>query len=108
MISNVSEYLNRVFKICRCLSVIPIVKEGTWYKYVNWFDERRNTSLILINEGKTWSTKVTKKLNKRAEKSHPHRVDLYVSDRGDYEVIHHGETLSNDDFENFKYTIYIE
>jgi hypothetical protein len=52
-----------------------------------------------------WLTKVTEKLNKRAEKSRPHRVDPYDSDRGDYEVIHHGEILSNSDFENFKYTV---
>jgi hypothetical protein len=27
---------------------------------------------------------------------------------GDYEVIHHGETLHNGDFENFKYIVHIE
>jgi hypothetical protein len=109
MISNGSESLNRVFKTCRFLSIVTIV-EGTWYKYVNWFEERRNTSMILVNGGKVWSTKVTGKLNKIAEKSRPHRLDPYGSDRGggDYEVIHHSETLPNGDFEIFKYTIHIE
>jgi hypothetical protein len=27
---------------------------------------------------------------------------------GDYKVIHHGETLSNGDLENFKYTVHIQ
>jgi SWIM zinc finger len=63
---------------------------------------------ILVNEEKVWSTKVTKKLNKRAEKSRSHMVDPYGSDRGDYEIIHHGETLPNGDFKNFKYTIPFE
>jgi hypothetical protein len=45
MTSNGLESLNRVFKTCRCLLVVAIV-EGTWYKCVNWFDERRNTSII--------------------------------------------------------------
>jgi hypothetical protein len=71
---------------------------------------KKNTSMVLVNEGKMWSTKVIKKLNKRAEKSRPHKVDPYGSDwgGGDYEVIHHGEILSNGDFENFKYTVHIE
>jgi hypothetical protein len=64
----------RIFKICRCLSVVAIV-EGTWYKCINWFDERRNRSMVLVNGKKVWSTKVTEKLNKRAGKSRPHRVD---------------------------------
>jgi hypothetical protein len=37
-----------------------------------------------------------------------HRVDLYGFDRGNYEVIHHSETLPNGDFKNFKYTVHIE
>jgi hypothetical protein len=65
-----------------------------WYKCVNWFDERRNRSMILVNGGKIWSTKVTEKLNKRAKKSRPHRIDPYDSDRGGYEIIHHGETCT--------------
>jgi hypothetical protein len=64
--------------------------------------------MILVNGGKMWSTKVIEKLNKIAEKSHLHRVDPYGSDRGDYEVIHHGKTLPNGDFKIFKYTIHIE
>jgi hypothetical protein len=51
MISNGSESLNRVFKTVRCLPVVAIV-EGAWYKCVSWFDERRNKSMTLINEGK--------------------------------------------------------
>jgi hypothetical protein len=85
MISNGSEILNRIFKTCRCLPVVAIV-----------------------NEGKVWSTKVIKKLNKRAKKLRPHMVDPYGSDQGDYEVIHHGEILPNSDFENFKYTVHIK
>jgi hypothetical protein len=38
--------------------------------------------MVLVNEGKMWSTKVIKKLNKRAEKSRPHKVDPYGSDWG--------------------------
>jgi hypothetical protein len=64
--------------------------------------------MVLVNGGKVWSTKVTEKLNKIAKKSRPRRVDPYGSDRGDYEVIHHGETLPNGDFEHFKYTVHIE
>jgi hypothetical protein len=52
--------------------------------------------------------KVIEKLNKRVEKSRPHRVNPNGSDRGDYEIIHHDETLSNDDFKNFKYIVHIE
>jgi SWIM zinc finger len=52
--------------------------------------------------------KVIEKVNKRVEKSRPHRVNPNGSDRGDYEIIHHDETLSNDDFENFKYIVHIE
>jgi SWIM zinc finger len=55
----------------------------------------------VVNEG-YWKAK------KRAEKLRSRRVDPYGSDRGDYEVIHHDETLPNGDFENFKYTIHIE
>jgi SWIM zinc finger len=61
-----------------------------------------------VNGGQVWSIKVIKKLNKRAEKLCPHRVDSYDSDRGDYKVIYHGETLPNGDFKNFKYTVHIE
>jgi hypothetical protein len=107
MTSNGSESLNRVFKICRCLPVIAIV-EGTWYKCINWFDERRNRSIVLVNGGQVWSTKITEKLKKIAEKSRPHRVDPYGSNRGGYEVIHHGETLPNGDFKNFKYIVHIK
>jgi SWIM zinc finger len=89
------------------LSIIAIV-EGTWYKCVSWFDERRNKSIALFNEGKLWSRKVTDKLIKRAEKSRPHKVDPYGYDLGDYEVIHHDETLPNGDYENFKYTVNIK
>jgi hypothetical protein len=64
--------------------------------------------MILVNERKIWSKKVIEKLNKRAEKSCLYRVDPYGSDRGDYEVIHHGEPLFNGDFENFKYTVHIK
>jgi hypothetical protein len=55
-----------------------------------------------------WSTKVTEKLNKRAKKSRPHRVDPYGSDQGDYEVIHRGEILSNSDFKKFNYIVHVE
>jgi predicted RNA-binding protein len=48
MTSNGLESLNRIFKTCRYLSVVAIV-EGTWYKCVNWFDERRNASIVLVN-----------------------------------------------------------
>jgi hypothetical protein len=51
MTSNGLGSLNCVFKIYRCLPIIAIV-EGTWYKCVNWFDERRNTSMILVDGGK--------------------------------------------------------
>jgi hypothetical protein len=61
--------------------------------------------MVLVNGGKVWSTKVTEKLNKRTEKSRQHRVNPYGSDRGDYEVIHHGETLPNDDFKNTPSTL---
>jgi SWIM zinc finger len=64
--------------------------------------------MVLVNGGKVWSTKVTEKLNKRAEKSRPQRIDPYSSDQGDYEFIHHDETLPNGDFKNFKYTVHIE
>jgi hypothetical protein len=64
--------------------------------------------MVLVNGGKVWSTKFTEKLNKRAKKSRPHRVDPYGSDRGDYEIIHHSKILSNGDFKNFKYTVHIE
>jgi hypothetical protein len=60
MTSNGLKSLNRVFKTCRCLPIIAIV-EGTSYKCVNWFDERRNRSMILVNGGKVWSMKVTEK-----------------------------------------------
>jgi hypothetical protein len=61
-------------------------------------------------ERKCGQRKLPRKLNKRAKKSRPYRVDPYGSDQGggDYEVIHHGETLPNYDFENFKYTVHIE
>jgi hypothetical protein len=101
MTSNGSESLNHVFKTVQYLSIIAIV-ERTWYKCVSWFDERRNKSIALLNKGKLWSRKVTDKLIKRPKKSRPHRVDPYGSDLGDYEVIHHGEILSNRDYENFK------
>jgi hypothetical protein len=64
--------------------------------------------MILVNEGKVWSTKVTEKLNKIAKKSRPHWIDPYGSGRGGYEIIHHGETLPNCDFENFNYIVHIE
>jgi SWIM zinc finger len=64
--------------------------------------------MTLVAEGKLWSRKVINKLTKRAKKSRPHRVDPYGSDLGDCEVIHHGETLPNGDYENFKYTVNIK
>jgi hypothetical protein len=64
--------------------------------------------MVLMNGGNLWSTKITKKLNKRDGKSRPHRVDCYGSDRGDYEIIHVGEILPNGDFKKLKYIIHIE
>jgi hypothetical protein len=45
MISNGSKSLNCVFKTYRYLSVVAIV-EGALYNCINWFDERKNTSMI--------------------------------------------------------------
>jgi SWIM zinc finger len=49
-----------------------------------------------------------RKAKKIAEKSRPHWVDPYGSNREDYKVIHHGETLPNGDFKNFKYIVHIK
>jgi hypothetical protein len=82
MTSNESESLNHVFKTIKYLPVVAII-ERTWYKCVSWFDEKRNKSIVLFNEGKLWSRKVNDKLIKRSEKSRPYRVDPYDSDLRD-------------------------
>jgi hypothetical protein len=64
-----------------------------------------------VNGEKVWSTKITEKLNKEL-KNHAHTgltlMALIRRGGGGYEVIHHGETLPNGDFKNFKYTVQIE
>lgn len=107
MTSNGSESLNRVFKAVRMLPVVAIV-EGTWYKCVSWFDDRRIASSATVSDGFVWSRSVTEKLIKRGDKSRPHRVDPYRSEQGDFEVLHQGETLPNGEFENFKYHVLLE
>jgi hypothetical protein len=59
-------------------------------------------------EGKCGQRRLPKNQIKELKKSRVHRVDLYGFDRGNYEVIHHSETLPNGDFKNFKYTVHIE
>jgi hypothetical protein len=104
MTSNGSESLNHVFKVVRCLPVVAIV-EGTWYKCVNWFDERRIQSNETVNRGFHWSRNVTQKLIKRGDKARLHRVNPYKSQLGEFEVTHQGETLPNDKWEDNKYHV---
>lgn len=63
MTSNGSESLNNVFKYSRRLPVMAIVEE-TFNKCLEWFVDRRRSSLDLANSGKMWSRRVEKLLVK--------------------------------------------
>lgn len=85
MTSNGSESLNNVFKYSRRLPVMAIVEE-TFNKCLEWFVDRRRSSLDLANSGKMWSRRVEKLLVKRGAKAGSMHVISYGDERGEYEV----------------------
>lgn len=62
------------------------IVEETFNKCLEWFVDRRRSSLDLANSGKMWSRRVEKLLVKRGAKAGSMHVISYGDERGEYEV----------------------
>ncbi|TVU18456.1 hypothetical protein EJB05_34558, partial [Eragrostis curvula] len=85
MTSNGSESLNNVFKKSRRLPVTATVEE-TFNKCLEWFVDRRRSSLDLVNSKKLWSQRIDNLLIKRGNKAGSMHVTSYGDEGGEYEV----------------------
>jgi hypothetical protein len=73
MTSNGSESLNNVFRIARQLPVCAIV-EKTWHKYVEWFYNRREVTVVWEAQGPVFSQKITELIKHCGDKARTYDV----------------------------------
>jgi len=93
MTSNAAECLNNVFKEARGLPICAIV-EATYYKLLEWFNNRRQHARVLAQRGHIFSERVTQILEKSAAVACQHEVKITDFDTGVYEVISKHERVS--------------
>ena len=86
MTSNGSESLHMVFREARGLPICALVIQ-TYYKLLEWFNKRRMLARELWQNNQTYSNRVSRILERRAEKAMRHEVRLVDIDAGVYEVI---------------------
>ena len=86
MTSNGSESLHMVFKEARGLPICALVI-ATYYKLLEWFNRRKVLALELYNKDQLFSNRVSRILERRAEKASRHEVKIVDIERGLYEVI---------------------
>ncbi|KAJ1699915.1 hypothetical protein LUZ63_008427 [Rhynchospora breviuscula] len=85
MTSNGSESLNSRYKAERRLPVVGLV-EGTWYKTVKWFNERKQIALARQVEGERWPKEIQLKLMKHSLKAAAINVITVDIERGEFEA----------------------
>ncbi|KAJ3703470.1 hypothetical protein LUZ61_007175 [Rhynchospora tenuis] len=85
MTSNGSESLNSRYKAERRLPVVGLV-EGTWYKTVSWFNERKLLSFERNAEGERWPKTIQEKISKRTLKAVGINVVTIDQMRGEFEA----------------------
>ncbi|KAJ1700658.1 hypothetical protein LUZ63_000437 [Rhynchospora breviuscula] len=85
MTSNGSESLNSRYKAERRLPVVGLV-EGTWYKTVKWFNERKQIALARQAEGERWPKEIQLKLMKHSLKAAAINVITVDIERGEFEA----------------------
>ncbi|KAJ4752882.1 MuDR family transposase [Rhynchospora pubera] len=85
MTSNGSESLNSRYKVERRLPVVGLV-EGTWYKNVQWFNERKQIALGRQADGERWPKEVQLKVMKHTLKAALMTVVTIDIERGEFEV----------------------
>ena len=86
MTSNGSESLHMVFKEARGLPICALVT-ATYYKLTSWFNQRKVLARELYNKEQLFSNRVSRILERRAEKASRHEVECIDIERGLYEVI---------------------
>ena len=86
MTSNGSESLHMVFKEARGLPICALVI-ASYYKLLEWFNKRKVLALELYNNDQVFSNRVTRILERRAEKASRHEVKIVDIVLGVYEVI---------------------
>ncbi|KAJ3699397.1 hypothetical protein LUZ61_003102 [Rhynchospora tenuis] len=85
MTSNGSESLNSRYKAERRLPVVGLV-EGTWYKTVSWFNERKLLSFERNAEGERWPKTIQEKISKRTLKAVGINIVSIDQMRGEFEA----------------------
>ncbi|KAJ1701064.1 hypothetical protein LUZ63_000843 [Rhynchospora breviuscula] len=83
--SNESESFNSRYKVERRLPVVGLV-EGTWYKVVQWFNEKKQIALQRQADGQRWPKEVQLKMMKHTIKAVPMTVVTIDVERGEFEV----------------------
>jgi hypothetical protein len=93
MTSNGSESLHKVFKEARGRPICALVL-ATYYKMLDWFNERKLLARELANINQTFSNRVSHILEKRANKAIPLEVVITDIDAGVYSVRAKNERLT--------------
>jgi hypothetical protein len=93
MTSNGSESLHKVFIEARGRPVCALVL-ATYYKMLEWFNQRKLLARELANMNQIFSNRVTHILEKRANKAAPLEVDITDIDGGVYSVRARNERLT--------------
>ncbi|KAJ1702457.1 hypothetical protein LUZ63_002236 [Rhynchospora breviuscula] len=105
MTSNGSESLNSRYKAERRLPVVGLV-EGTWYKTVKWFNERKQIALARQAEGERWPKEIQLKLMKHTLKAAAINVITVDIERGEFEAQVTFE--KNDPEVTWKYQVFLK
>ncbi|KAJ1694204.1 hypothetical protein LUZ63_010902 [Rhynchospora breviuscula] len=105
MTSNGSESLNSRYKAERRLPVVGLV-EGTWYKIVKWFNERKQIALARQAEGERWPIEIQLKLMKHTLKAAAINVITVDIERGEFEAQVPFE--KNDPGVTWKYQVFLK
>ncbi|KAJ1693807.1 hypothetical protein LUZ63_010505 [Rhynchospora breviuscula] len=105
MTSNGSESLNSRYKAERRLPVVGLV-EGTWYKTVKWFNERKQIALARQAEGERWPKEIQLKLMKHTLKAAAINVITVDIERGKFEAQVPFE--KNDPEVTWKYQVFLK
>ncbi|KAJ1697831.1 hypothetical protein LUZ63_006343 [Rhynchospora breviuscula] len=105
MTSNGSESLNSRYKAERRLPVVGLV-EGTWYKTVKWFNDRKQIALARQAEGERWPKEIQLKLMKHTLKAAAINVITVDIERGEFEAQVPFE--KNDPGVTWKYQVFLK
>jgi hypothetical protein len=104
--SNMAESFNKLLLGIRGMSVIVIVS-FTFYKLVEWFNDRHTHAVGLQNEGERWAPKPKTFLEKAKERANTHTVDCFDLQSGTYEVFLQAGTTSDGESQESKKNVVV-